>query len=92
MKQVGRNMNVIELQNVKYVYKTKYQSVEALRGISYSFETGKVYTIMGSSGCGKTTLLSLMAGLDVPTEGDVLFEGVSTADMNLENTVASAWR
>ena len=77
-------MNVIELQNVKYVYKTKYQSVEALKGISYAFEHGKVYTIMGSSGCGKTTMLSLMAGLDVPTEGDVLFEGVSTANMKLE--------
>ncbi len=77
-------MNVIELKNVKYVYKTKYQSVEAVRGISYAFEPGKVYTIMGSSGCGKTTLLSLMAGLDVPTEGSVLVEGISTADINLE--------
>ena len=77
-------MSVIELQNVKYVYQTQYQRVEALRGISYSFEPGKVYAIMGSSGCGKTTLLSLMAGLDVPTEGSVLCGGVSTADIDLE--------
>lgn len=51
-------MSVIELRNVKYVYQTQYQRVEALRGISYSFEKGKVYTIMGNSGGGKTTLLS----------------------------------
>ena len=77
-------MSVIELNNVKYVYQTQYQRVEALRGISYAFEPGKLYTIMGSSGGGKTTLLSLMAGLDVPTEGSVLCEGVSTADIDLE--------
>ena len=77
-------MSAIELRNVKYVYQTKYQRVEALQGISYSFEPGKVYAIMGSSGCGKTTLLSLMAGLDVPTEGSVLCQGVSTADIDLE--------
>ena len=77
-------MSVIELRNVKYVYQTQYQRVEALKGISYTFEQGRVYTIMGSSGGGKTTLLSLMAGLDVPTEGSVLCEGVSTADINLE--------
>ena len=77
-------MSAIELCNVKYVYRTQYQQVEALRGISYAFEQGKVYAIMGSSGCGKTTLLSLMAGLDVPTEGSILREGVSTADMDLE--------
>ena len=75
---------IIELQNVKYVYRTQYQRVEALRGISYAFEQGKVYTIMGSSGGGKTTLLSLMAGLDIPTEGSVLCEGISTADIDLE--------
>ncbi|MBR4308313.1 MAG: ABC transporter ATP-binding protein [Oscillospiraceae bacterium] len=77
-------MSIIELHDVKYVYQTRYQRVEALRGISFSFEPGKVYAIMGSSGCGKTTLLSLMAGLDVPTEGCVLCEGVSTANINLE--------
>ena len=77
-------MSVIELQNVKYVYQSKYQRVEAVKGISYAFEPGKVYAIMGSSGCGKTTLLSLMAGLDVPTEGRVLCGGVSTADIDLD--------
>ena len=77
-------MSVIELRDVKYVYQTQYQRVEALRGISYAFEPGKVYTIMGSSGGGKTTLLSLMAGLDIPTEGSVLCEGISTADIDLE--------
>ena len=77
-------MGIIELHNVKYVYRTKYQSVEALKGISYAFAPGKVYAIMGSSGCGKTTLLSLMAGLDVPTQGSVLCRGVSTADIDLE--------
>ena len=80
----GIAMSVIELHDVKYVYQSKYQRVEALRGISYNFQPGKVYAIMGSSGCGKTTLLSLMAGLDVPTEGKVLCEGISTGDIDLE--------
>ena len=77
-------MSVIELQDVKYVYQSQYQRVEALRGVSYAFEPGRVYAVMGSSGGGKTTLLSLMAGLDVPTEGSVLCGGVSTAEIDLE--------
>ena len=77
-------MSVFELRDVKYVYQSQYQQVEALRGISCAFEAGRVYAVMGSSGSGKTTLLSLMAGLDVPTEGSVLCEGVSTADVDLE--------
>ena len=77
-------MSAIELRDVKYVYQSQYQRVEALRGVSCTFEPGKVYAVMGSSGGGKTTLLSLMAGLDVPTEGSVMCEGVSTADIDLE--------
>ena len=77
-------MSVFELRDVKYVYQSQYQRVEALKGISCAFEAGKVYSIMGSSGSGKTTLLSLMAGLDVPTEGSVLCENISTADIDLE--------
>ena len=77
-------MSAIELRDVKYVYQSRYQRVEALRGVSFVFEPGKVYAVMGSSGGGKTTMLSLMAGLDVPTEGSVLCGGVSTADIDLE--------
>lgn len=77
-------MSIIELQNVRYTYQTQYQQVEALRGISYTFEAGKVYAVVGKSGSGKTTLLSLMAGLDLPTEGAVLCQGVSTSDIKLE--------
>lgn len=77
-------MAVLELKNVKYTYQSKYQKVEALKGVSYAFETGKVYAITGKSGSGKTTLLSLMAGLDLPTEGEVLYDGESTSKLKLE--------
>ena len=77
-------MSIFELHDVKYVYQSQYQRTEALRGVSCAFEQGRVYAVMGSSGSGKTTLLSLMAGLDVPTEGSVLCDGVSTAEIDLE--------
>lgn len=41
-----------------------------------------MYALIGKSGAGKSTLLSLLAGLDVPNEGDVLFEGVSTKNID----------
>ena len=77
-------MSILELKDVRYTYRTQYQQVQALKGISCSFEEGKLYAIMGKSGSGKTTLLSLMAGLDLPSEGEVLCHGVSTAQMDLE--------
>ena len=77
-------MSVFELRDVKYVYQNKYQTVEAIRGISCAFDAGVLYAVMGTSGSGKTTLLSLMAGMDIPTEGEVLCDGVSTSGMDLE--------
>lgn len=77
-------MSILSLQEVRYVYRTQYQKTEAIKGISLEFEQGKTYALMGRSGSGKTTLLSLMAGLDLPTSGEVLFEGQSTAKINLE--------
>ena len=72
----------ILLKDVFYRYQGKYQTVQAVNGISYDFEPGKLYAIVGKSGSGKTTLLSLMAGLDLPTSGDILINGVSTKDWN----------
>lgn len=77
-------MSILELHDVRYTYQTQYQKVEALKGITHDFETGLVQAVVGKSGSGKTTLLSLLAGLDLPTEGEVLCDGVSTASVKLE--------
>lgn len=71
-------MSIISLNSVRYAYSNKYQTVEALKDVSCSFEQGLIYAIVGKSGSGKSTMLSLMAGLDIPNEGDVLFRGIST--------------
>ncbi len=76
-------MSLFELKDVGYIYRTQYQKVEALRNVSCSFEAGEMCAVMGTSGSGKTTLLSLMAGLDLPTSGEVLLDGTSTASMDL---------
>ncbi len=76
-------MAILEVKNVKYSYRSRYQQVDALRGVSYAFEEGLLYALVGKSGSGKSTLLSLMAGLDLPQEGEILFEGKSTAKMDL---------
>lgn len=75
---------MLTLSNVCYQYQTKAQIVEALRGVSASFEPGQFYAIVGPSGSGKTTLLSLLAGLDVPCSGEICWNGESTAAMDLD--------
>lgn len=73
---------IIEAVNVSYIYQTKYQKTKALSEVSCSFERGKVYAITGKSGSGKSTFLSLLAGLDVPTEGTLAVEGEDMRKMN----------
>ena len=73
---------IIEAVNVSYIYQTKYQKTKALSEVNCSFERGKVYAITGKSGSGKSTFLSLLAGLDVPTEGTLAVEGEDMSKMN----------
>ncbi len=75
-------MSVLKIENLAYTYKSKYQTVKALKGITYEFESGKFYALIGRSGSGKTTLLSLLAALDIPTEGQVIFEDKTTAEID----------
>ena len=67
---------------MKYTYKSKYQTVNALKGITYEFEPSKFYALIGRSGSGKTTLLSLLAALDLPTEGQVIYRDKPTAEID----------
>ena len=73
---------MLKIEDLAYTYKSKYQTVKALKGITYAFEPGKFYALIGKSGSGKTTLLSLLAALDIPTEGRVVFEDKTTAEID----------
>ena len=75
-------MPTLELKNVSYAYE---KGKAVLQNISGSLETGKMYAILGPSGSGKTTLLSLLGGLDVPTQGSVLFDGGDITAKSLEH-------
>ncbi|MCM1498466.1 MAG: ATP-binding cassette domain-containing protein [Clostridium sp.] len=73
-------MCIMKTCNVKYSYDGNRF---VLKNISTEFEAGKIYAILGSSGCGKTTLLSLLGGLDSPSDGQVLFQGEDIAKKGL---------
>ncbi len=75
-------MAIIKVENVSYSYKTKYQTVHALKNVSCTFEDGQMYAIVGKSGSGKTTFLSLLAGLDVADEGKIIVDGVNLKETN----------
>ncbi len=75
-------MPILELKNVSYAYE---KGKAVLQNVSGSLETGKMYAILGPSGSGKTTLLSLLGGLDVPTQGSVLFDGEDITAKGLEH-------
>jgi len=53
----------------------KYGSLEVVKDVSINVDTGEFVSLVGKSGCGKTTLLSLLSGLERPTKGDVVLNG-----------------
>lgn len=72
-------MAIIELKDVSYSYDGKRKVLDKVNG---AFEKGKVYAIVGKSGIGKSTLLTLMSGLDKCDEGQILFEGKDIKNIN----------
>ena len=68
-------VNMLEMINVSYAYKSKKEIVHVLDKVTYRFEIGEMYGIFGPSGSGKTTCLSLLAGLEKPDEGEILLDG-----------------
>ena len=75
---------LLSIKNASYQYSDAENGEYALRNVSYDFEEGKVYAIRGRSGTGKTTLLSLISGLERCTEGDIVFDGKNLRDINLD--------
>jgi len=80
-------MNVVEAKGVRKTYESDGAPVRALRGLDMTMDEGEFVAVMGPSGCGKSTLLNLVAGLDAPTEGEIIVAGESLSDKD-ENELA----
>ncbi|MBR3163320.1 MAG: ABC transporter ATP-binding protein/permease [Clostridia bacterium] len=71
---------MLELKDIKKTYVSGDEKVEALKGINLKFRESEFVSILGASGCGKTTLLNIIGGLDRYTSGDLIINGKSTKD------------
>ena len=69
---------MLKLENIKKDYVTGDATVHALKGVSIEFRKNEFVSILGQSGCGKTTLLNIIGGLDNYTDGDLIIGGKST--------------
>ena len=72
---------ILQVNNVTKIYKGINKDLTVLDNINFSIEKAEVCAIVGPSGSGKTTLLGLCAGLDVPTEGEIILAGLNITSM-----------
>jgi len=80
-------MTLLEVRNLKKIYGRGKAKISALNGVSLKVENGEFVAIMGPSGSGKTTLLNLIGGLDTPSEGEILIDGIKIGDKTEEELV-----
>lgn len=71
---------MLQLKNIVKQYGEGDTAVTALNGVSITFRENEFVAILGHSGCGKTTMLNIIGGLDHYTSGDLIINGVSTKD------------
>ena len=71
---------MLQVKDIVKVYQTGGEDVTALRGVSLSFRESEFVAVLGHSGCGKTTLLNIIGGLDQYTSGDLIINGRSTKE------------
>ncbi len=75
-------MEVLKVQNLSKIYGQGEGQVKALQNVSFSMEKGEFAAVVGESGSGKSTLLNCVGGLDTPTLGKVLLDGMDLFALN----------
>jgi putative ABC transport system ATP-binding protein len=87
---INSSHRLIELVELTKVYVNPAGRFPALRGITLKLDAGEFVSVVGKSGCGKTTLINMITGIDRPTSGEVFVGGVPVHDLN-EDRMAQ-WR
>ena len=72
---------MIEVNNLKKIYKSSGIETHALRGLDLKVEELEFVSVVGKSGCGKSTLLNILGGMDTPTSGTYLFQGKEVSSL-----------
>jgi putative ABC transport system ATP-binding protein len=81
-------MNIIEINNLVKIYDDRNSvPVKAINGITINFKEGEFSTIVGPSGSGKTTLLNMLGGLDEPTSGKILIDGIDLSQLKSREVI-----
>lgn len=75
-------MALLEARDVHFQYGKGARAKPVLRGVSAKFEPGRLCALVGKSGSGKSTLMSLLAALLLPASGEILYDGISTANLD----------
>ncbi|NTU59918.1 MAG: ABC transporter ATP-binding protein [Deltaproteobacteria bacterium] len=75
-------MPVIELQDIRKVYRLGDEELAALNGVSLTVEAGELVAVMGASGSGKSTLMAILGVLDRPTSGRYLLDGTDVSELS----------
>jgi putative ABC transport system ATP-binding protein len=79
---------MIELKNIKKIYRTGSQALEALGGVSLTIESGEFVSVMGPSGSGKSTLMNIIGCLDTPSEGKYTLDRQEVAGLTFDQLAA----
>ena len=77
--------NIIECRSLCFSYTEGNSQTPVLRNLNLEVSSGDSIAILGQSGCGKSTLLNLIAGLDHPTEGEVLVNNINISELDEKN-------
>ena len=77
--------NIIECRSLCFSYTEGNNQTPVLRNLNLEVSSGDSIAILGQSGCGKSTLLNLIAGLDHPTEGEVLVDNINISELDEKN-------
>ncbi len=84
---MSRVLPLITTVDLWRTYLLGSEEINALRGVNFSVMPGQFIAVVGRSGSGKTTLLNILAGLDKPTSGRVMFQDRDVADMSEHRAV-----
>src|SRR4029450_8652466 len=80
-------MHQIELRNISLQYESAENSLTALQDVSFGVEAAEFLCVVGQSGCGKTTMLNIVAGFLKPTQGEILISGKAVTGKGLDRGI-----